>query len=86
MTRLTSLRGGTEPRITRVQPRITGVMRAARCGDGIRTVRWRRAVGGAERDRAASMNGQVVLPDRYRMPMSWPLAMASWRVETSSFR
>jgi hypothetical protein len=23
-------------------------MRAARCGDGIRTVRWRRAVGGAE--------------------------------------
>ena len=26
------------------------------------------------------------LPDRYRMPASWPLTMASRRVETPSFR
>jgi hypothetical protein len=26
------------------------------------------------------------LPGRYRMPTSWPMATASWRVETPSFR
>lgn len=49
MTSSASLRGGTETWTSGSQPRITGVMRAARCGGGIRTVRWRRAVGGTER-------------------------------------
>lgn len=38
MTGITSLRGRTETWTTGPQPRITGVMRAARCGDGSRTV------------------------------------------------
>jgi hypothetical protein len=49
MTSSASLRGGTETWTSGSQPRITGVMRAARCGGGIRTVRWRRVVGGTER-------------------------------------
>jgi hypothetical protein len=48
VTRLTGLRGGAEPGIAGMQPRITGVMWAARCVDRIRTAGWRRAVRGAE--------------------------------------
>jgi hypothetical protein len=39
MTGLASLRGGTETWTTGPEPRVTGVMRADRCGGGIRTVR-----------------------------------------------
>ena len=49
VTRLASLRRGMETWATGPQPRITRVVRAVRCGDGVHALRQRCAVGGTGR-------------------------------------